>query len=102
MKTTIDIPEKLVKEAMRVSNLKTKTDAIKEGLITLIRKEKLKRIKDFRGKLNLHIEMDAIRVRWFSDLMIAQNSIQNNIPIFTLDKHYELMKEKAKIPIQLR
>ncbi len=33
------------------------------------------------------------------DLLIAQNAIQNNVPLFTCDKHFLLMK--ALFPLQL-
>jgi Arc/MetJ family transcription regulator len=63
MRTTIDIPEELVLEAMKLTLLKTKTDVIKEGLITLIRKEKLKKIKSFKGSIKIDIDLDVLRKR---------------------------------------
>lgn len=63
MRTTIDIPEELVLEAMKLTNIKTKTDVIKEGLNTLIRKEKMKNLKDFRGTIDLDINLDKLRKR---------------------------------------
>jgi Arc/MetJ family transcription regulator len=63
MRTTIDIPEELVLEAMKLTNLKTKTDVIKEGLNTLIRKEKLKSLKKYKGSLKLDINLDHLRKR---------------------------------------
>jgi Arc/MetJ family transcription regulator len=63
MRTTIDIPEELIAEAMKVTNITTKTDVIKEGLINLIRREKAKNIKKFKGAVNLDIDMDIIRKR---------------------------------------
>ncbi|WP_411823795.1 type II toxin-antitoxin system VapB family antitoxin [Leptospira sp. 'Mane'] len=63
MRTTIDIPEELVLEAMKLTHLKTKTDVIKKGLITLIRKEKLKDLKKYKGSINLEIDMDDLRKR---------------------------------------
>jgi hypothetical protein len=63
MRTTIDIPEKLMTEAMKVSNINTKTDVIKEALLNLIQKEKVKNIKKFQGKVNLDINLDILRKR---------------------------------------
>ena len=34
------------------------------------------------------------------DLLIAQNSIQNNVPVYSIDKHFKLM-HKANIGIEL-
>lgn len=63
MRTTIDIPEELVREAMRLTHLKTKTDVIKEGLQTLIRKEKLKNLKNYKGTIDLTVDLNTLRKR---------------------------------------
>ncbi|MCG6139866.1 type II toxin-antitoxin system VapB family antitoxin [Leptospira mtsangambouensis] len=63
MRTTIDIPEELVREAMKLTHLKTKTDVIKEGLQTLIRKEKLKNLKNYKGAIDLTIDLNTLRKR---------------------------------------
>ena len=63
VRTTIDLPEKLVNEALKLTKIKTKTDLIKEALLNLIQKEKLKNLKSYRGKINLDIDLNAIRKR---------------------------------------
>jgi Arc/MetJ family transcription regulator len=63
MRTTIDIPEELINEAMKVTNISTKTEVIKEGLLNLIQREKIKGIKKFRGTVDLDIDMDRLRKR---------------------------------------
>ncbi|MGJ4790086.1 type II toxin-antitoxin system VapB family antitoxin [Leptospira koniambonensis] len=63
MRTTVDIPEELFLEAMRLTHLKTKTDVIKEGLTSLIRREKLKDLKKYKGSINLEINIDNLRKR---------------------------------------
>jgi len=63
MRTTIDLPENLVNEALKLTKIKTKTDLIKEALLNLIQKEKLKNLKSYRGKINLDIDLNAIRKR---------------------------------------
>lgn len=63
MRTTIDIPEHLVAEAMKLTRIKTKTDVIKEALINLIQREKVKKIKNYHGKVNLNIDLDQLRNR---------------------------------------
>ena len=63
MRTTIDIPEELIAEAMKVTSITTKTEVIKEGLLNLIRREKIKKIKNFHGKVNLDINLEAVRKR---------------------------------------
>jgi Arc/MetJ family transcription regulator len=63
MRTTIDIPENLVNEAMKLTNIHTKTDVIKEALQNLIQREKVKKLKKFAGKVNLDIDMNNMRKR---------------------------------------
>ncbi|HQQ23319.1 MAG TPA: type II toxin-antitoxin system VapB family antitoxin [Spirochaetota bacterium] len=63
MRTTIDLPENLVNEAMKLTNIRTKTDVIKEALLNLIQREKVKSIKKFYGKIDLDIDLDRLRKR---------------------------------------
>ena len=42
MKTTLNIPDALLKEAMTVSKSRTKTEAVISGLMDLIRQKRLK------------------------------------------------------------
>jgi Uncharacterized protein conserved in bacteria (DUF2191). len=63
MRTTLDLPEALLKEAMALTNIGTKTDVIKVALQDLIQKEKIKEIKSYYGKINLDIDLDAMRQR---------------------------------------
>lgn len=63
MRTTIDIPENLINEAMKISHISTKTDVIKEALRNLIQREKLKNIKKYSSKLELKIDLNKLRKR---------------------------------------
>ncbi len=63
MRTTIDIPESLINEAMNLTKIGTKTDLIKTALTNLIQKEKVQQIKSYKGKINLDIDLDVIRKR---------------------------------------
>jgi len=63
MRTTIDLPESLVAEAMKLTKIKTKTDVIKEALSNLIQREKVKNIKNYQGKIDLNINLDRLRNR---------------------------------------
>jgi Arc/MetJ family transcription regulator len=63
MRTTIDIPENLVNEAMKLTNIPTKSGVIKEALQNLIQKEKVKGLKKFSGKVDLKINLDSLRKR---------------------------------------
>ena len=63
MRTTLDIPEELISEAMELTRIQTKTDLIKTALQNLIQKERIKDHKNYFGKVNLEIDLDTIRKR---------------------------------------
>ncbi len=63
MRTTLDLPEDLVNEAMEVTKCKTKTELIKIALENIIVKEKVKKLKNYYGKLSLDIDLDLVRER---------------------------------------
>jgi Arc/MetJ family transcription regulator len=63
MRTTLDIPEDLMNEAMKASHISTKTKVIIAALEGLIRKSKISELKKFKGKVDLHIDLDVVRNR---------------------------------------
>ena len=63
MRTTIDIPEDLLHEAMRCTRVKTKTLAIILGLKELLRRRKIENIRSLRGKMDLDIDLKVSRAR---------------------------------------
>lgn len=63
MRTTLDLPESLLKEAMQATHLNTKTGVIILALEELIRKEKITELKKYKGKIDLAIDLNAIRDR---------------------------------------
>lgn len=63
MRTTLDLPENLLNEAMRVTHSDTKTAVIVLALEELIRKSKISDLKKFKGKIDLDIDLDEIRGR---------------------------------------
>jgi len=63
MRTTIDIPEDLMKEAMKVTNSSTKTELIKIALKNIIQKNKIKSLKKYKGKIDLSIDLNIVRSR---------------------------------------
>ena len=46
-----------------MTHLKTKTEVTGEGLAALIRREKLKYLKQFKGTVRLDIDLDELRKR---------------------------------------
>ncbi len=63
MRTTLDLPNDLLEEAMKVTHLKTKTKVIITALEELIRKSKISGLKKFKGKIDLDIDLNTIRGR---------------------------------------
>ena len=61
MRTNIVIDDELMDEALRVSGVKTKREAVELGLKSLIRLKKQERIKDFRGKLKWEADLETMR-----------------------------------------
>ena len=63
MRTTLDLPEDLLHEAMRVTHTPTKTAVIVKALEELIRKSKISELKQYKGKIDLDIDLEEIRDR---------------------------------------
>jgi Arc/MetJ family transcription regulator len=63
LRTTIDLPETLVKTAMKISHQRTKTAVIVAALEEYVRKNRIQELKKYRGKIDLSIDLDAIRKR---------------------------------------
>ena len=61
MRTNIVIDDKLMKDTLRVTGIKTKREAVEQGLRTLLRLRKQEEIRRFRGKLNWQGDLDAMR-----------------------------------------
>lgn len=63
MKTLIDLPEEMLTQVMTLTNSTTKVDAIKKALSMVIEQEKRKKMLNFRGKVDLSIDLDVLRDR---------------------------------------
>lgn len=61
MRTNIVIDEKLMKETLRLTGLKTMREAVELGLRTIVRLRKQEDIRRFRGKLSWQGDLDAMR-----------------------------------------
>ncbi|HEY7392163.1 MAG TPA: type II toxin-antitoxin system VapB family antitoxin [Bryobacteraceae bacterium] len=61
MRTNIVIDDKLMRETLRATGLKTKRQAVEEGLRTLLRLSRQSELRRFRGKLNWKGDLDAMR-----------------------------------------
>ena len=65
MRTTLNISEELVDEAMRLTGAKTKSQAIREALQARIDQEKRKKLITHKGTVDLDqdIDLDTLRDR---------------------------------------
>ena len=63
MRTTLDLPDALVQEAMSLTKIHTKTALITYALENVIQREKIKEIKNYFGKVILDIDLDTLRNR---------------------------------------
>ena len=61
--TLVDIPEALINETLKMAHDKTKKKLIKPALENLIQRNKIRELKKFRGKLDLDIDLNALRKR---------------------------------------
>jgi Arc/MetJ family transcription regulator len=61
MRTRIEIDDKLMQDALRLTGLRTKREAVELGLRTLLREQA--NIRRFRGKLLWQGDLDAFRTR---------------------------------------
>ena len=61
MRTNIVIDDKLMRDTLRATGLKTKREAVELGLQTLLRLEKQAQIRGLRGKLDWQGDLNAMR-----------------------------------------
>jgi hypothetical protein len=63
MRTTLEIPDRLISEAMKASNQRTKTGVIIAALEEFVRRSRLQGLKRYRGRLDCEIDLDVLRKR---------------------------------------
>ena len=61
MRTNIVIDDKLMRDTLRATGLKTKREVVEEALRTLLRLKKQAEIRRFRGKLVWEGDLNAMR-----------------------------------------
>jgi Arc/MetJ family transcription regulator len=61
MRTNIVIDDKLMRDALRETGLKTKREAVELGLRTLLRLRRQAKIRGLRGKLDWQGDLNAMR-----------------------------------------
>jgi Arc/MetJ family transcription regulator len=61
MRTNIVIDEDLMQDALRLSGVKTKREAVELGLRTLVRLRQQEELRKLRGKLDWQGDLDTMR-----------------------------------------
>lgn len=61
MRTNINIDDQLIAQTMQATGIKTKKEAVEQGLKLLLQKSQQQKIRDLRGKL--HWEDDLVEMR---------------------------------------
>lgn len=61
MRTTLDLPDELLDEALRSSHLRTKREAVIAGLKELIRKAHREELRGAAGKIELDLDLKRSR-----------------------------------------
>ena len=63
MKIILDIPDTLIAEALKRSNQKTKSTVVIQALEAFIRKQRIQKLKCYKGRINFDINLDLLRDR---------------------------------------
>ena len=61
MRTNIVIDDELMANALKMTGLRTKREAVELGLKTLIKLKKQEQIRQFKGKLSWQGDLDELR-----------------------------------------
>lgn len=61
MRTNIVIDDKLMRDTLRATGLRTKREAVEEGLRTLLRLSRQSELRRFRGRLIWKGDLDSMR-----------------------------------------
>lgn len=63
MRTTLNVPEDLMEEALRITQFRSKTDVVIYSLKELIRRKRLEELKELKGKVDLKVDLTRSRRR---------------------------------------
>ena len=63
MRTTLNLPDDLVKELVKVTGEKNKTRLIRTALADMLKRIKREKLIEFRGKIDFDFDLDELRRR---------------------------------------
>ena len=62
VRTNIEIDDKLMKDALKATGVKTKREAVELGLKTLVRLRAQEKARQLKGKITWEGDLDAMRI----------------------------------------
>jgi len=63
MRTTLNLPDDLVKELVKITGEKNKTHLIRTALADMLKRIKREKLIGFRGQIDIDIDLDELRRR---------------------------------------
>jgi len=63
MRTTLNVPEDLLEEALRITRFRSKTDVVIYSLKELVRRSRIEELKASRGNIDISIDLKRSRRR---------------------------------------
>ncbi len=63
MRTTLIIPDELIKDLIEETGQTSKTDLVRRALEDLLQRVRREKLKQLRGKIKLDLDLDALRKR---------------------------------------
>ena len=61
MRTNIVIDDKLMMDALKASGLRTKREAVEQGLMLLVRRSQQQEVRKLRGRIKWEGDLDEMR-----------------------------------------
>ncbi len=102
MRTNIVIDDKLMRDTLRATGLKTKREAVELGLRTLLRLRKQNQIRQLRGKINWQGDLDGgkgVTIRKTIDAIIATRCIQSDYELLHSDRDFDPFECYLGLPL---
>jgi len=61
MRTTITIDDTLFADLMKLTEAKSRSEAVRQAISDWVRRQRIERLKKLRGKLELDVDIDEMR-----------------------------------------
>jgi len=63
MKTMLEVPETLIHKAMNATKIRSKSRLVTLAIKNLIKSAEIRQIKNYAGKVDLDLDIEALRAR---------------------------------------